>query len=149
MMHITLGWARQVRPGKRIMVVATLVTMFAATLGLSEPASAATVRCWPTSGPASYSGHGFISGWGRIDCSASVAWIDITVSLERDGWEVYNGHHHATRLPGNGLINVLHLFDVACDQSGNYRIVTSGSAPGIPLLGTASVPDPISCGPIS
>jgi hypothetical protein len=134
------------------MVVATLVTMLAATLGLPAPASAApaaaaAVRCWPESGPASYSGHGGVQGWGRFDCSASVAWIDITVSMERDGVEVYHKNFHATRRPGNGLFNVLLIFGAAC-VTGSYRITTTGSAAGHPYSGVTGPPDYITCGPV-
>ena len=129
--------------------MATLVALVAASLGLPAPASAAAaaVRCWPEAGPASYSGHGGISGWGRFDCSASVAWIDITVSMERDGVEVYYRNYHATRRPGNGLINVLLLFGAAC-VTGSYQVTTTGFAAGWPYSGVTGPPDLISCGPI-
>jgi hypothetical protein len=132
------------------MLMATLVTTVAATLGLPAPAnaaSAAALRCWPEAGPVSYSGGSSIPGWGRFDCSKSVAWMDITVTMERDGVEVYSSSFHKTRTPGNVLIGLMIIFSSSCTP-GTYRITTSGFAAGYPTSGVAGPPTAISCGPV-
>jgi hypothetical protein len=149
MAHTLRGWAWRARRGARITAVATAAAVLAAVLGPAAPASAAPARCWPTPGPAQYSGTpaASILFWGRYDCSKSVDWIDIHVRLERDGIEIFRLDRHATRLPGNGLVNVVILWNESC-VTGGYRVTVTGSAPGNPPSGATGPTDFMSCGPV-
>jgi hypothetical protein len=128
------------------MVVATLMTMVAMSLGLATPASAATaLRCEADVGAPEYDSSGSITGWGQISCNKSVAWIDITVYMNRGGIQVFNGTYHATRLSDNQLVNVLTIFSKGCPGPGSYQVFVSGIAAGWPYVGTNSQAVQINC----
>lgn len=134
--------------GRRIKTLAALVIMFAATLmGVSTPASAAPLSCWAEPGTPYNNGQDYISIWGTYKCNKSVAWIDVSVSLEQNGNQIAYNSFHAVRLPNNGLVNAMIVYSTPCPMSGFYRIVTSGSAAGFPHSGAAGPMVFISCGP--
>src|SRR4051794_11780663 len=105
-----------------IAVAITLLGMFAAALGAPAPASAAPpLSCWSTPNTPYSSNSGMsIDFSGQIECNRSVAWIDITVTLLRDGFPVDSAHYTARRLPHNGLLRSALYRTTSCQTSGFY-----------------------------